>query len=369
MLSLDEPLDLKVSSSRDRTHRTSICAPLRFARTRIPRPTRSSDTGFQFFLPIGAGGSLLPPTSILASQRRDRRDSPEPAEEQLACRWLRCHLLFECLQDLVDHVTESHVKPERSSGYCCHWEGCARKGRGFNARYKMLIHIRTHTNEKPHQCPICSKSFSRLENLKIHTRSHTGEKPYACPYEGCGKRYSNSSDRFKHTRTHYEDRPYCCKMAGCPKRYTDPSSLRKHIKAHGHSVSTGAEPTVPTADPPTPSASARAHLVLPGAALALLHAFSGPLMALGASPLDLSMSAGHTGVDAVLSRSNMAPGLGKMPLFDPLLLPSFGLEAKQRVSKEKNGDDDNGEVGDGCSALSWVFVPPGMMMLKQAVVS
>lgn len=45
-------------------------------------------------------------------------------------------------------------------------------------RYKMLIHIRTHTNEKPHRCPTCNKSFSRLENLKIHNRSHTGESDW-----------------------------------------------------------------------------------------------------------------------------------------------------------------------------------------------
>lgn len=96
-------------------------------------------------------------------------------------------------------------------------------------------------------------------------------------------------------------------------------------------------------------------------------------MALGASPLDLSMSAGHTGAEAMLRHNSMSPGLGKTPRFDPLMLPSFGLEAKQRVLMEKRGDveddHDNREVEEGRSTLSWVFVPPGMMMLKQAVVS
>lgn len=103
-------------------------------------------------------------------------------------------------------------------------------------RYKMLVHVRTHTNEKPHHCYQCDKSFSRAENLKIHARSHTGERPYVCPVEGCNKAYSNSSDRFKHTRTHAVDKPYCCKVPGCPKRYTDPSSLRKHVKTYRHYV-------------------------------------------------------------------------------------------------------------------------------------
>lgn len=46
----------------------------------------------------------------------------------------QCHQLFKSLQDLVDHINDFHVKPEKDSGYCCQWEGCARNGRGFNAR-------------------------------------------------------------------------------------------------------------------------------------------------------------------------------------------------------------------------------------------
>ncbi|KAK9499017.1 hypothetical protein O3M35_003538 [Rhynocoris fuscipes] len=152
----------------------------------------------------------------------------------IRCRWKMCGEWFNQLESLASHVTHVHAVSGKGGLFYCGWEGCARGDRGFNARYKMLVHVRTHTNEKPHQCCQCEKSFSRAENLKIHARSHTGERPYVCPVPGCGKAYSNSSDRFKHTRTHSVDKPYMCKVPGCPKRYTDPSSLRKHVKTFRH---------------------------------------------------------------------------------------------------------------------------------------
>ncbi|NWV28396.1 GLIS3 protein, partial [Origma solitaria] len=151
-----------------------------------------------------------------------------------SCCWVDCGKLYDQREELVRHIEKIHIDQRKGEDFTCFWAGCPRRFKPFNARYKLLIHMRVHSGEKPNKCTFegCKKAFSRLENLKIHLRSHTGEKPYLCQHPGCQKAFSNSSDRAKHQRTHLDTKPYACQIPGCTKRYTDPSSLRKHVKAH-----------------------------------------------------------------------------------------------------------------------------------------
>ncbi|XP_077593107.1 zinc finger protein GLIS3 [Stigmatopora nigra] len=173
--------------------------------------------------------NFLPQFPMLAQEEGELEDVGAHC-----CMWIDCSTVYHQKDELVRHIEKLHVDQRKAEDFICYWAGCPRNLKPFNARYKLLIHMRVHSGEKPNKCTFkgCKKAFSRLENLKIHQRSHTGEKPYPCQHPGCLKAFSNSSDRAKHQRTHLDTKPYACQVPGCAKRYTDPSSLRKHIKSH-----------------------------------------------------------------------------------------------------------------------------------------
>lgn len=158
---------------------------------------------FRYYPPPSSHPQSLSPQiqqAMAANQMFPMRPlSVKKQEIKQICEWEQCNMTLPTQAALVEHLNV-HVNGQPT--YWCRWKGCERD-KPFSAQYMLVLHMRKHTGEKPNECYMCFKSYSRLENLKTHMRTHTGEKPYTCSFEGCTKAFSNASDRAKHmNRTH-----------------------------------------------------------------------------------------------------------------------------------------------------------------------
>ncbi|KAK3913464.1 Protein bric-a-brac 2 [Frankliniella fusca] len=70
----------------------------------------------------------------------------------------------------------------------------------------LRAHVQMHTtaNPRPHQCDVCQLSFGRSSHLERHRRTHTGERPFQCPIVTCGKRFARQDKVKQHVTRHHD---------------------------------------------------------------------------------------------------------------------------------------------------------------------
>lgn len=84
----------------------------------------------------------------------------------MKCEWEGCDAE---MADVKEHLL-GHI--EREEQFRCLWRECPRFGEQQANKHTLLAHARRHSGERPFECHICGKDYTRGDPLKKHLARH-----------------------------------------------------------------------------------------------------------------------------------------------------------------------------------------------------
>ena len=145
------------------------------------------------------------------------RDHPDCHIPHLTCRF--CKRVFADLNELREHIVK-HVgkKPYE----------CTTCGKTYAVNKYLRAHIRTHTGERPYKCEKCGRTFTWNGPSNLHKKNCKGIPVPANMCDFCDQQFANDTDLVVHMKTHTGDKPYLCTI--CGSSYVKRKYMRFHKK-------------------------------------------------------------------------------------------------------------------------------------------
>lgn len=80
---------------------------------------------------------------------------------------------------------------------------CADCGARFSLKWRLTVHLRVHSRERPFVCSQCQRGFNNLKDLRRHEITHSSEKPFVCMH--CSTHFRRKDNLERHIKnTHYD---------------------------------------------------------------------------------------------------------------------------------------------------------------------